>query len=220
MGAHPSTLSQLPSPAHLCHPSALAGKSSATFACRSQGCGFGTAPPASWPSHGSRLAPTLEVSGHLRVGAPVLALVVRSLVNARAPERDGGKPFLLSSSCRHMAGRSRCFSSLPHASSCVSPAQGHGPDLQAAITAISSGRDMGYCLERENFHSSSQGSRKVSPSLYPPGLVDDGGTEPQGSKGQVRPCAGADQPPPWVNEGWLESGRQHEQSLTRSWKET
>lgn len=43
MGAHPSTLCQLPSPAHLCHPSALAGKPPAVFACRPRVCSLGVA---------------------------------------------------------------------------------------------------------------------------------------------------------------------------------
>lgn len=60
--ACPGTLCQLPSPAHHCHPSALARKVPQGFAHRLQGCGWGAAlpPTAPWPSPGSRLAPTSQ----------------------------------------------------------------------------------------------------------------------------------------------------------------
>lgn len=104
----------------------------------------------------------------------------------------GGTPFPLSPSCEHVVGRSGCLSSLPHASGCASPAQGHGPDLHAAPTALflsprAEGGMWGQWLERGR--ASSAAHRKESPSPYFPSLAESGGTELEGSKGQVRPCA-------------------------------
>lgn len=120
----------------------------------------------------------------------------------------GWRPFPLTPNWGHMAGRSIiCLCSLPHASSCASPPQGHGPDLQAAPTPLfpgpwARGGMWGHWLERER--ASSPAHREAEKN--PPALIllvwrMTVGPEPQGSEGQVRPCTGADRPPPWVNEG-------------------
>lgn len=146
--------------------------------------------------HGSRLAPTLgAVSGHLRLGTSALAVVVRALVSARAPEGPG-KTFPAQPQLQtHGRQEQMLLLPTPCLQLCLpSPRAWARPPGCHCSCFLREG--YGVLAEGENSHSSSQGSRKVSTSPYPPGLADDGGTEPQGSKGQVRPCTRADQPPP------------------------